>query len=266
MSDQLLVIPIYVSKIEHMELLDKCLASIKATVNNPNILIVDDCSPNEELFFTAVKEGWADYIRNDENSGFAKSVNKGLVRACEQGIDAVLVNQDIEFIEHGWLQQMASNDAAVIGAKLVYENDIIQHGGVYFSQITRSFDHRFKGSISTLPEANKPANCPVTGALQYIKLDTLKKVGYYDETFYMGYEDVDYCIRVNETEGLNCLYDPKVKAIHHESLIRGGHNIYQQGESYLTFVRKYNERNFYEIAPTMFEPTEFQIQQGEQDA
>ena len=47
----------------------------------------------------------------------------------------------------------------------------------------------------------------------------LERVGPYDPEFRMGYEDVDYCLRVFQA-GFACVYEPAISAIHHESLFR----------------------------------------------
>ena len=59
----------------------------------------------------------------------------------------------------------------------------------------------------------------MTGALQLIRHATLEALGLYDESFIMGYEDVDYCLRVFAA-GQECIYEPAVCAIHHESVFR----------------------------------------------
>lgn len=257
MKNCILIIPTYISSEKHAELLKKCLKSIRQTTDSAEILIVDDCSPgfgSKDINHaeTLSKKYNANYILNKTNSGFSKTVNVGLKKALKENKDAILVNQDIEFVETNWIPILQSSDEYVSGALLLYPNKIIQHAGIYFSQITRNFDHRYKGCIENQPEAQKPYYCPVTGALQYIKNECLKDVGLYDERFFLGYEDVDYCIRVIKS-GHKCFYNPKVKAIHHESVIRGTVNIYEQNKSYFDFVRKYKEVPFDDVAPTMLE-------------
>jgi hypothetical protein len=60
----------------------------------------------------------------------------------------VLVNADIEIITDGWLDRFQATEglfvegpAAVVGALLFYPAGLIQHGGVYFSLLTREFNH-----------------------------------------------------------------------------------------------------------------------------
>jgi GT2 family glycosyltransferase len=164
--------------------------------------------------------------RKPENSGFSATVNVGLRRAQAAGRDALLVNADIEFRWPGWWQALhARTDsqgqpAAVAGALLTYPNGLIQHAGVFFSMLHRGFDHRHRFAPAALPEAHSPLRCPVTGALQLIRCETLDAVGLYDEGFRMGFEDVDFCLRVFDS-GREVIYEPAARAVHAESVFRG---------------------------------------------
>lgn len=190
--------------------------------------MVDDGSPERSLLqplAAAVDELGYELIAKDENEGFSRTVNVGLRRALDTGRDAVLVNADIEFTESGWLDRMVARTdmqgrpAAVVGARLLYPNGSIQHAGVFLSLRTRAFWHRCQYGPGNLPEALVPALCPVTAALQLIRHETLATVGIYDEGYRMSYEDVDYCLRVFES-GRQCIYEPTVCAMHHESVFR----------------------------------------------
>ena len=46
--------------------------------------------------------------------------------------------------------------AAVVGARLLYPNGLLQHAGVYFSRLNRGFAHRFNHGPGDLPEAQLP--------------------------------------------------------------------------------------------------------------
>jgi O-antigen biosynthesis protein len=228
----LAIVPTYLRAEPELEVLLKCLVSLQASAPDAQVLVVDDHSPDAELArlaeLAAGELGMA-FVRKDENSGFSATVNVGLEVARASGADAVLVNADIEFTQAGWLDVMLrrcdrqGRPAAVVGARLLYPNGLLQHAGVYFSLLERAFAHRFLHGPGNLPEALMPCLCPVTGALQLIRHETLMTVGLYDETFGLGFEDVDYCLRVFDA-GLDCIYEPGATAIHHESLFRGNAN------------------------------------------
>jgi GT2 family glycosyltransferase len=225
----LAIVPTYLRADSDLEILLRCLVSLRTTAPELELLIVDDASPAAALvdqLAAVLPEIGGELVRRPENSGFSATVNVGLARALERGQDALLVNADMEFTTPGWWEALRDRTdtrgrpAAVVGALLLYPNGLIQHGGVFFSLMGRGFSHRFRFGPPDLAEAQAPALCPVTGALQLIRHSTLVAVGLYDEGFRLGFEDVDYCLRVFDA-GLECIYEPRARAIHAESVFRG---------------------------------------------
>lgn len=242
----LAIVPVYLRDDLDAELLARCLVSLHSTAPEAEVLVVDDGSPARRLVDqlpAVTAELGQRLILKDENSGFSKTVNVGLRTALAEGHDALLVNQDIQFVERGWLEAMlAATDtdgrpAAVVGARLIYPSGLIQHGGIFYSRFYGWFDHRFRYAPADLPEANVRDVCPVTAALQLIRRETLEQIGLYDETFVMGHEDVDFCLRTFDA-GLSCLYEPSAWAYHHESAIRG-----RLEEKSQTWAEASNERH-----------------------
>lgn len=228
----LAVIPTYVREPSDVKVLEACLRSLRATTEQDelDVLVVDDGSPPAQLLdqiAELARDLECDLHRKEENSGFSSTVNVGLQQALDTGRDALLVNADVEFIDPGWLaaardQQRLHGDglASVVGARLLYPSGLIQHGGIFYSLLERAWGHLYQYGPANLPEALQPRACPVTGALQFIRHECLEGVGLYDEAFQMGFEDVDYCIRVFQA-GRECVYQPIVCAYHYESLFRG---------------------------------------------
>jgi GT2 family glycosyltransferase len=256
-----------------MPMLMEALRSIKETTapGEVDILVVDDCSPDEtlKLALAQIQLKSQEIIRIDEppfelhrkkvNSGFSQTVNVGLRIAREEERDAVLWNSDLVMQTPGWVaecQRTVDVDhvpAAVVGALLTYPNGLIQHAGINFSFLTRRFFERFKYGPGNLPAALTPVRLPVTGAFQYIRAETLTDVGIYDEHFKLGFEDVDYCVRVDKA-GLPVIYNPNVRATHHESFTRGHKSekvIAWEAESWQTFVGKYAGEGFQRFVPAV---------------
>lgn len=191
-------------------------------VANCEVLVVDDASPIGEDAVAAVVKVRFDgrsYERREENGGFSRAVNVGLDVARDEARDAVLVNSDIEFHHVGWLDALLNSPGDVVGALLLYPNRTAQHGGIYFSPHTRTFCELFKGAPHDLPALYTQRECPVTGALQLIRAETLQDVGVYDEGFRLGWEDVSYCLDVFKS-GRKCIFQPRAMAFHHESYTR----------------------------------------------
>jgi GT2 family glycosyltransferase len=233
----LAVVPTYLRTEADLDVVLRCLVSLRETAPQADVLVVDDYSPAAELVDLveiAAGELQVELHRRRVNGGFSRAVNAGLRRALEEGRDAVLVNADIEFHQTGWLETMLARTdtngrpAAVVGARLLYPNGLLQHAGTYFSTLTRTWSQRFTFGPADLPEALVPTACPVTGALQLIRHECLAAVGIYDESFRLGCEDVDYCLRVFAS-GRECVYEPAACAIHVESAFRSGERAGQDG-------------------------------------
>lgn len=259
----LVVIPNYVTKDGDVEVVGTTLASIRRTVSDSvDVMLVDDCSPRPELV-EAIRQEYGRYdfelIRKEENTGFSRTVNIGLKRARDEGREAVLLNADMELSTPGWVNRCRKTTgskgqpAALVGALLLYPNGLIQHAGIYFSLLTRTFDHLYRYSPGNLPDALKKKVCPVTGAFQFIRPAVLEDVGLYDEAFFMGWEDVDYCIRVFNA-GMECVYNPNIRAYHYESMFRGGERADSkvkewQARSFVLLCNKYATQSFAGLVP-----------------
>jgi len=226
----LVVVPVHLRSPEELDVVVRCLVSLWTTTDSSDTIamVVDDGSPRQDLvkqLEVAVDELGYMLHREPENGGFSRAVNVGLARAREAEADAVLVHADVEFLQRGWLGHMRerldthSRPAAVVGAKLLYPTDLIQHGGLCFSLLKRDWFHRFQFGPGDLHQAQIPFRCAVSAALQFIRWETLDAVGLYDEGYRLGAEDVDYCLRVFEA-GLECIYEPAAAAYHLESCFR----------------------------------------------
>lgn len=250
----------------HLEALkDTIVALQKTAIGEVDVLVVDDCSPEQSLVDDFAH--WnlealmnVELMRKKANSGFSATVNFGLRRAREEDRDVVLMNADLEMDTPGWVETCQKtkgpegDPAAVVGALLIYpDSGLIQHAGINFSYLTRRFFERFKYGPANLPNALHKEVLPVTGAFQYIRHDTLAEIGIYDERFKLGYEDVDYCLRVF-LAGKDCVYNPEVRAWHHESMIRGEKTkqvAKWERDSFRELVEKYQGQSFGQFVPSV---------------
>jgi GT2 family glycosyltransferase len=265
MPKPLAVIPSYLSRVEDLNVLIKCLASLRATTTPEqlDIVVVDDGSPARTVV-KALEERCktlgVELILREENVGFSRTVNVGLRRALNEGRDAILINADLETPWPGWLelmQQQRSPDgeqlASIVGGLLLYGNGLIQFAGTAFSFLNRSFFHRYQFGPGDLPEAQVAIAGPVTGAFQFIRHECLQEIGIYDEKFQMSFEDVDMCIRAWKS-GRAVVYQPAIRALHHESFFRGRGDPkvrLWEAESWQYFCEKWANENFAAFIPDL---------------
>lgn len=256
MSDVLAVMPTYIRRKEDLILSEHAARSLRAT-SDADLLVVDDGSPDLQLAVRMeeiCEEIGADFDRHQDNKGFSASVNVGFRRARRMEQNVLLMNADLQFWENDWLDHLRANPADVVGGLLIYPNGLVQHAGIYFSIVTRKFDHIFRMAPGTLAQVKDPRICPVTGALQLIKHETIKKIGIYDENYKLGHEDVDYCHMVFQA-GMTCAYEPKAIAVHHESAFRAVNtdkkHVQWMDEGWVYFHEKHKGRDFGEFTPTL---------------
>lgn len=142
----------------------------------------------------------------------------------------LFLNNDV-FIEHeDWLEQMlneaeCSNDIAIVGAKLLYPNGRIQHGGIIVGP-GEIAQHMNRGMTKdeygyTLRSILSQELTAVTAAMMLVKAPVFHAVGGFDEiNLKIAYNDVDLCLKVREA-GYRIVMCMDVMAIHHESFSRG---------------------------------------------
>ncbi|MGB9911230.1 MAG: glycosyltransferase family 2 protein [Microgenomates group bacterium] len=206
------------------KLLKECIESILKNKNELSyeIIIVDNASTDNSVKIVkklGVKE--LRVIENKKNLGFAKAVNQGIKKA--RGDYILLLNPDTK-VKPGSLKNLLSfakshPDVGVIGAKLINPDGSIQSSVYHFPSLWRAFKEFWLGEKGAYekytPLGEKPLEVDaVTGAVMLISRKTIKKIGLFDERYFMYFEDLDYCRRVKKA-GLKIYYLPTVKILHH---------------------------------------------------
>ena len=156
------------------------------------------------------------------NGGFSIANNRAVSLA--RGNVLALVNSDVIPIEGGWVgaleQRLGSSAVGAVGPKLLYEDDSIQHAGLFFAQDHRGRwlnQHYFKG----MPRHYRPAaierSVPgITGACMVMKRELFEQVGGFTEDYVIGdYEDSDLCLKIRH-QGKDIVYAPDAELYHLE--------------------------------------------------
>lgn len=227
--DQKIRVSLIIPTVNQVEPVKKCLDSLYGTLatfkDSFEVIIVDDGSSRE--LQKQLKEALSPYpvslITKRENEGFSRTVNIG--GAAGRGDYLCLVNNDIVFFQRNWLDLMLKEvkkpGVGVVGARLLYPDGRIQHGGIYYLPKSRSFDHEYRYKPGNYPPALKSREVlGVTGALMLIDRLLWKKLGGMDEQYFIALEDVDFSLRT-WAEGRKVVYAGEVVAFHHEGLTRG---------------------------------------------
>ena len=218
-----IIIPIH-NKVEYTK---QCVEHLVLnTAYKPyEVIIIDNASSDGTVEFLDSLEGDVKIITNDTNLGFAMSNNQGAKVA--KGKYLMFLNNDT-IPQPGWLENMVKimkerSDVAVVGSKMIYPDNTIQHAGVVFdvsdagvhiSHIYKGFD-RDRKAVNHIREMNA-----VTAACMLVKKDFFLNNRMFDEGFLNGYEDIDFCLRVRE-KGLKIIYTPESELLHYEEMTEG---------------------------------------------
>ena len=141
----------------------------------------------------------------------------------------LLLNNDVEVIHPDWLREMVSHavraDIGAVGAKLLYPDDTIQHGGITLGggNITlhpwvgqRRDDSGYFGQLGLVRNV-----AAVTAACLMVRRQSYLDVGGMDEiALAVAFNDVDLCLKLLEA-GYRNLWTPHATLYHHESASRG---------------------------------------------
>ncbi len=140
-----------------------------------------------------------------------------------------LVNNDIEIIDAGWLKEMISqllrDNVGVVGAKLLWPNHMVQHGGVVVginglaAHTGNNLQENDAGYLSTNQITRQQS--AVTAACLLVRKSVFEQVGGLDEqAFPVAFNDVDFCLRIQQV-GMKLIWTAFAKLIHAESASRG---------------------------------------------
>jgi GT2 family glycosyltransferase/ubiquinone/menaquinone biosynthesis C-methylase UbiE len=223
----------------NMEFTQQCLEALAVnTQYEPyEVIIVDNGSTDDTGEFLKCLEGDIKIITNDQNRGFAIACNQGAKDA--QGDYLVFLDNDT-VPQPGWLEGLVSvvreqPDVAIVGSKLLYKDNSVQHAGVVFNVSNNGIFiyHIYKGFDREAPAVNRAREFnAVTAACMLIREDIFTESGMFDETFVNGYEDVDLCLKVRD-QGHRIIYNPASELYHYEEQTEGRFSHGEQNTNHL---------------------------------
>ena len=130
------------------------------------------------------------------NLGFGAAANIGIKKALEKGADKILLlNPDVK-ITTDEIKKIKDGD--IVSPVLKFKRDgkwVYDYGGKVNWFIGRTtHDEKIAASLSA------PRNdiSYVSGACMLVKREVFEKIGFFDEKFFLYFEDVDFCLRAKQ--------------------------------------------------------------------
>ncbi|MEJ2348070.1 MAG: glycosyltransferase family 2 protein [Patescibacteria group bacterium] len=208
------------------DLTRQCIESIinEGSKIDLEIIVVDNDSKDGSV--EELKELWKKYknlklIENKENVGFSKANNQGIKTASGRYI--LLLNSDTKVKRYVFKKLLSfaekTDDAGVVSPKLLNGDGTLQPSCFYFPTIRNAIREYWLGQKGLfekyVPKVKKPVVVEaVVGAAFLITPKALNSVGLLDERYFMFFEDLDYCKRVQE-KGLKVYYYPGASIVHY---------------------------------------------------
>jgi len=202
-------------------LLQRCLESLggEKKSNEREIIVVDNASTDGSQQMLEEKFPLVKLIKNAENVGFAKAVNKGV--SLSEGGSILLLNSDTEAKENTLvvlLEFKKKVRPAIIGLKMLNPDGSVQSSVFRLPTIKKAFAEYWlgeKGSFSKYqPEGERNQEVEaVSGGAMLISREVIDKIGLLDERYFMYFEDLDYCRRARKA-GFKIYYLPSAKVVH----------------------------------------------------
>ncbi len=215
-----IIIPVF----NQFQFTHACLASLQTIKERSafEVIVVDDCSTDETAELVPRMQGVV-YLRNEKNSGFIASCNRGAEKA--RGKYLFFLNNDT-IVTPGWLTALLGTfvedpQAGIVGSKLVYPHGQLQEaGGIIWRNASGwnygKFDDPEKPKYNYLREVDY-----CSGAALMIRKSLFQSLGGFDAKYAPAYyEDADLSFKVRKA-GYKVFYQPLSEIIHYEGITGG---------------------------------------------
>ena len=251
-KDNPLVSVIIPNKDHHMDL-DTCIRGIeeRATYKNLEFIVVENNSTKKETFdyYDRIQKEFSNVrvVNWEREFNYAAINNYGVTFA--KGKYLLFLNNDTELIAPNFIEELLGlcqrDDVGIAGAKLLYQDDTIQHAGVVvgfggiaghtFIGLHRAENSYFHRAMSTQDYS------AVTAACMMSKKALFEEVGGFSEELAVAFNDIDYCMKVQKA-GKLVVYNPYALLYHYESKSRGLEDTPEKVERFNREIKIFSEK------------------------
>lgn len=175
----------------------RCVASLRAAAPAATIVVVDNGSQDGSVDALRLRYPGLEIIETHENLGYAGGNNRGLSWALAANFDVIgVLNNDTvvgERFLNPLLDEIVQDPQRVVASPAIY---YLGRPGVWFAG--SSFDARrgiyVHRSVDVVP-AETTETPAITGCAIFAHRDVWTRVGLFDESFFLIFEDADWSER-----------------------------------------------------------------------
>lgn len=181
------------------------------------ILVVDNGSTDGslEMIEKIKKNEKIKIIKNKRNLGFAAGMNVGVREALNHGAEAVLLLNQDTIVNSGFLKPLLENPADIVAPVIKFKRE-----GKWFYDFGGKVDwwlgrprHLESNTQYAIRDRERKKMGYVSGCAVLIKRPVLEAIGLLDESFFLYFEDVDFCLRARRA-GFKIAVEPKSVIVH----------------------------------------------------
>lgn len=245
-------ISILIPNKDHIDDLEKCIKSIlKSNYTNFEIIVIENNSTEDTTFeyYNKLIEEYEciKVVHWKDEFNYSAINNFGAQYAT--GDYLLLLNNDTEMMDEFCLEELLSycqrEDVGIVGARLVYDDDTIQHAGVVVG-LGGIAGHSFVGEPMNAPGYFGRILCAqdlsaVTAACLLVKKDIYDMVQGLSENLKVAFNDIDFCLKVRE-KGYLVVYNPYAVLYHYESKSRGAEDSPEKVQRFNNEIQTFRNR------------------------
>jgi GT2 family glycosyltransferase len=216
---------------DQVQLLRRCVEGVLQQTDYPKLelMIIDNDSrcPETNQYLRYLSEHGVIIIDYPGPFNYAAMNNVAVAQA--QGEIVAFLNNDICIREADWLQallrELMRPNIGAVGAKLLWPNEMVQHGGVIVGihgLAAHMGTHWHKDDLGYLGYNQVTHRCSaVTAACLVMRRGLFQQIGGFDSRrFPVAFNDTDLCLRVVQA-GWQIIWTPHACLEHTESASRG---------------------------------------------
>jgi len=223
---------------QNYDVLADFLKSLENQTNkNFQLYIVDQSKDIKTIEY----EGSLKYkVIYSQNKGYSHGVNIGLKEGEEDDFRHFCVINNDTFFKNDFvdavLKSLVKNKNAIVGGKIYYapgyeyhynrykdqeRGKVLWYAGGYVDWKHALNFHRGVDEVDHGQYDKERGTDFITGALVCFDRVVLSKVGYWDESYFLYFDDADWCERAKQ-KGIRLFYDPSIVIWHKVSQSTGG--------------------------------------------
>lgn len=231
----------------------ECINSINKSTVDVAIIVVDNGSTEDEFQKLKIYEKDITLIKSNVNVGFAAGNNIAIKLVLEhyKNINNIILLNNDTVIDQQMIEKLRNrnNGKSITVPKMMYydEPDVIWYGGGVFNRWTGRAIH--VGINKRDGEYKDSLTCDfATGCCMFIPTEVCKKLGCFDESYFMYCEDTEYCLRAKYS-GVDIKYVPEAVLYHKLGRSSGGgespFSLYYMTRNRLRYLNDYKDMFFF---------------------